>query len=110
MFVFSSVPESALTRILGLPTRGVLTERYTCTVCTPEFVLVDIKSCLSGMPYSNTFYLRQRLKCVALNKPAALGSYDPEKEGTETPSIQIDFEFDVIFTESSFWQVSYLTS
>ncbi|OEH79259.1 gram domain-containing protein [Cyclospora cayetanensis] len=106
------LPDSSLTRILGLPSRGVLGERYTCSICTPHCVLLDVESRLSGMPYSDTFYLLQRLKCCALSSAAALrpSSCSSSKNATSedtldnNAAIQIDFEYEVVITTRSFFQ------
>ncbi|XP_026190770.1 uncharacterized protein LOC34621516, partial [Cyclospora cayetanensis] len=106
------LPDSSLTRILGLPSRGVLGERYTCSICTPHCVLLDVESRLSGMPYSDTFYLLQRLKCCALSSAAALrpSSCSSSKNATSedtldnNAAIQIDFEYEVVITTRSLFQ------
>ena len=65
----------------------MLQERCVCSVCTPQFVVLQTESNLSGPPYSDTFFLRQRLKCIALTPSAALGAgIDDPRQGIDVGS------------------------
>lgn len=159
----SAVPVTTLNRLLGLPSRAQVEEKFAIFCLSPSCLIIQKDASLHGLPLSDCFFTRVRYRLTALNEDASLsleffsllrdgeenkkkrkGKDDAEEEeeveeawnqekeeesrrqkeckkeddktvlsrGGEkssssslSPRMQMDFEYEVIFTKSTFLQV-----
>ncbi|KEP63526.1 UNVERIFIED_CONTAM: GRAM domain-containing protein [Hammondia hammondi] len=73
-----SLPVTTLNRLLGLPSRAELEERYTAFVLSDASVVIQKDSFVRGLPLSDCFFTRVRYRLTALNA-AACASFSFER-------------------------------
>ncbi|KFH17943.1 GRAM domain-containing protein [Toxoplasma gondii MAS] len=73
-----SLPVTTLNRLLGLPSRAELEERYTAFVLSDASVVIQKDAFVRGLPLSDCFFTRVRYRLTALNA-AACASFSFER-------------------------------